>query len=1049
MAGKVREDAHFRRQKGEDPQEVPRVSLDYCFLGRMLDLGDSVDPKAQDLKEPQGEDESNVPVLVILDERTGCVFASVVAKGANPHAINVVVEALRFTGRQKVLLHTDGEPSIRSLADAAAKQWNKEAQIQVAPRDSHASNGAVERAILEVSRQVRTVVNALEMRYPDFKVKPNSLIYPWAVRHAAWLLTRFLVKTDGKTGYERLRGRDYKGEITEFGEISHFKLADDKKGKLDAQSAIGVWLGKSLNSDEHYLGTESGIRRCRSLWRRPERLRWSRDKLDSMKGVPWQPKGEPTSILRPESRPERGPRSVYITLDRQIKYGQTPGCPGCNSTLEDPKRHSAECKKRFEELLKKDQALQDKKESIADVEMQQESDAIEVPEVDAGRPAPSSGSAGSTAGHAGSPAGQLGPADSPADPTGIKRSTSVTESSTEQKKERKTPKQGEKRSAEVSTDDLADMGAMPSETEEEAYDERTGVQLPLDKVKRARGRELDKMEEHQVKTDITWEEARRRGLKIVRSRWVDGWKPLPDDPSGVRRKIAVMPPEDVYDGHLWYLLKAMNGTREASKQWGEFVEGKVSKAGFLPVKVVPGLFYHPEWQVTLSCHGDDFLAEGLSSDLDKLDESMVASFETKVLPRIGPEQWGGQAQQGSHLHRIIKWTGTGFTWEADPKYVDILVSELGLQGAKGVDTPSSKDTGKGDRTADKELPAEQAAEFRRLHMMRLRRLVRYLAKYPSEVWLYELQDAPSDIVVYTDSDWAADKNTRRSMSAYAEKFGVHLIETSCARQTVVALSSGEAEFYSLTRGGAAGLMSKQIWAGLGYGNLDLILDTDSTAAKGIASRVGVGKLKHLDIKELWLQDHVRSGKLRIRKVDTDVNWADLATKSLSGQRISNLLSIMPLCRRGLTVACLLCCLTGAKAQEEQEGDWWRFMMYMVFVHVLAVVAIAWGIISMCGRWCRRTVVITTRNTSTQTDPPELLAAGPKAEVHGGGPRLRKPEVLTDLSQDRVYVIGNGEKYHKRTCGMVQAAMQRGNQVREVSRSHAILANYTACRQCGG
>jgi hypothetical protein len=114
----------------------------------------------------------------------------------------------------------------------------------------------VERAILEVSRQVRTVVNALETRYPNYKVKPNSLIYPWAVRHSAWLLSRFLVKTDGKTPYERLRGREYKGEITEFGEVSHFKLADDKKGKLDAQSAVGVWLGKSLNSDEHYLGTE-------------------------------------------------------------------------------------------------------------------------------------------------------------------------------------------------------------------------------------------------------------------------------------------------------------------------------------------------------------------------------------------------------------------------------------------------------------------------------------------------------------------------------------------------------------------------------------------------------------------------------------------------------------------------------------------------------------------------------------------------------------------------------------------------------------------------
>ena len=44
---------------------------------------------------------------------------------------------------------------------------------------------------------------------------------------------------------------------------------------------------------------------------------------------------------------------------------------------------------------------------------------------------------------------------------------------------------------------------------------------------------------------------------------------------------------------------------------------------------------------------------------------------------------------------------------------------------------------------------------------------------------------------------------------------------------------------------------------------------DSTAAKGIASRSGVGKLKRLDIKELWLQEKVRAAQLRIRKVGTE------------------------------------------------------------------------------------------------------------------------------------------------------------------------------------
>ena len=155
-------------------------------------------------------------------------------------------------------------------------------------------------------------------------------------------------------------------------------------------------------------------------------------------------------------------------------------------------------------------------------------------------------------------------------------------------------------------------------------------------------------------------------------------------------------------------------------------------------------------------------------------------------------------------------------------------------------------------------------------MIRLRRLGRYLAKYPSKVWLFELQDTPSEIVICIDSDWATDKATRRSMSAYAERLGAYLIETSCTRQTIVVLSNGEAEFYSMTRGGAAGLFSKHIWQGLGYKNLSLIMVRILIATKGIASRNGVGKLKHLDIKELWLQTKVRAAQLQIRKVGAEV-----------------------------------------------------------------------------------------------------------------------------------------------------------------------------------
>ena len=132
MKGKVREDGHFKRNPSSNPSEVPRVSMDYCYLGRVVkSVGQDIpsEDKIEDLKTAQDEEEGTVPVLVITDEKTGCVFAGAVAKGVNMYSVHLVTEALKFTGRQKVILLTDAEHSIRALAEAAANEWGGECQF--------------------------------------------------------------------------------------------------------------------------------------------------------------------------------------------------------------------------------------------------------------------------------------------------------------------------------------------------------------------------------------------------------------------------------------------------------------------------------------------------------------------------------------------------------------------------------------------------------------------------------------------------------------------------------------------------------------------------------------------------------------------------------------------------------------------------------------------------------------------------------------------------------------------------------------------------------
>ena len=63
--------------------------------------------------------------------------------------------------------------------------------------------------------------------------------------------------------------------------------------------------------------------------------------------------------------------------------------------------------------------------------------------------------------------------------------------------------------------------------------------------------------------------------------------------------------------------------------------------------------------------------------------------------------------------------------------------------------------------------------------------------------------------------------------------------------------------------------------------LDLHLKTDASAAKGIANRKGLGKVRHLEVHLLWIQQHVRTKAFKLSKVPGKENPADLLTKHLA------------------------------------------------------------------------------------------------------------------------------------------------------------------------
>ena len=143
------------------------------------------------------------------------------------------------------------------------------------------------------------------------------------------------------------------------------------------------------------------------------------------------------------------------------------------------------------------------------------------------------------------------------------------------------------------------------------------------------------------------------------------------------------------------------------------------------------------------------------------------------------------------------------------------------------------------------------------------------------------------IVVWTDSDYAGDKQTRKSTSCALVFCDGALVHGHSRRQTVVATSSAEAEYYSLAAGLQEALAARSILQELGE-TVEIDVKCDSSAARAMANRVGLGRTKHVDVKYLWVQQVIQHRLARVAPVSSNENLSDIGTKRVPGDRLHEL-----------------------------------------------------------------------------------------------------------------------------------------------------------------
>ena len=323
---------------------------------------------------------------------------------------------------------------------------------------------------------------------------------------------------------------------------------------------------------------------------------------------------------------------------------------------------------------------------------------------------------------------------------------------------------------------------------------------------------------------------------------VDVWRAYFYAPAK-RRVYIELPEEDYQHGDeekCGKLNVSLYGTRDAASNWEAELGGFLEGIGFKKGRGSSCLLNGVAMDASGAVHGDDCIIEAPRKQAETILRRFKDKYEVKH-QMIG--QHYDLDKTAQILNRTLTWTEDGIRIEADPRHAKEIISAMGVERGNGVSSPMAADRGdkaedhRGDKAEGKEgerggeaLDKEASTRFRavaarcnylshdrpdlRVATMRacsamarpteadwekLKRIARYLLSVPRVSLLYKWQGPGAKINCYSDSDWAGDRISRRSVSGGAVYHGCHLLKTWAKQQCVVATSSAEAELYASSK----------------------------------------------------------------------------------------------------------------------------------------------------------------------------------------------------------------------------------------------------------
>jgi len=167
------------------------------------------------------------------------------------------------------------------------------------------------------------------------------------------------------------------------------------------------------------------------------------------------------------------------------------------------------------------------------------------------------------------------------------------------------------------------------------------------------------------------------------------------------------------------------------------------------------------------------------------------------------------------------------------------------------------------------------------HLIAAKRILRYLQGTLNFGRIIP-RSAPSQLIVYTDADWAGCPDTRRSTSGYAVFLGSSLVSWSSKRQPTVSRSSAEAEYRAVANGVAEISWLQQLLQELHQPvkTASLVYCDNVSAVYLSTNPVQHQRTKHVEIDLHFVRERVAIGAVRVLHVPTTSQYTDVFTKGL-------------------------------------------------------------------------------------------------------------------------------------------------------------------------